>query len=145
MVSVFTRDLGSGLVNWWAWAPAIGTSIGSLAPTCRIRFFTSPLSPGESVIWVTTLPALATRPPSTDISSVLPAGVRLTRAIFVDIGGIASIVVLYLAQLPRAILERSTARGVGGPGDICAEATAGKRPRATVRARRARRDMARSI
>ena len=75
---------------------------------------------------MTTFPALAAIPPSTDISSVLPAAVRFTSAIFMVMGGMVPMVMLYLAQLPTATLERSVAIGVGGPWVICAEATAGE-------------------
>src|SRR3954471_19494919 len=65
-------------------------------------------------------------PPSTDISRLLPAAVRFTSAIFMVMGGMVPMVMLYLAQLPTVILERSVAIGVGGPWVICADAVVGE-------------------
>ena len=88
-------------------------------------------TPAASVIWVTTFPARAAIPPSTDISRLLPAAVRFTSAIFMVMGGMVPMVMLYLAQLPTVILERSVAIGVGGPWVICADAAVGE-PTATA-------------
>ena len=94
IVSDPTSALGFGLVNGLPPDISTGISIGSPAPSCITIFFTVPSVPGASVICMTILPAAAIIPPSTDVSMMLAAGLFVTSAMRIFIGGSVPIVIV---------------------------------------------------